>query len=100
MLAFNLLSWKKGWFSISATSAHVRTRFPKSDWLKGKLTVFASVIYMLYRIRWQIELVFKGCKCSLNPDEKMTTNNDNIIGALILSSIIASFALHIVFQEG
>lgn len=196
---FNLLSGKTEWFSISATSVHDRKRFPKIDWLKGKLiifdlgywdydlfdaidlacgfflsriksnavvtisevvqgidkhfvgeklscaqlkkrrgkmiefigkiggakdpscyrvigfwnvtekkyhwyvtnlTVFASVIYMLYRIRWQIELIFKGCKRSLNLDEKMTSNNDNIIEALVLSSIIASFALHIVFQEG
>jgi len=64
------------------------------------LTVSASAIYALYRIRWQIELIFKGCKRSLNLDEKMTSNNDNIIESLALSSIIASFAMHIVFKEG
>jgi len=196
---FNLLSGKTEWFSLSSTSVHDRKRFPKIDWLKGKLIIFdlgywdydlfhaidlargfflsrvktnavitisqvvqginkqlegeklscthlkkrrgkiiefigkiggghdpksyrvvgcwntiekkyhwyvtnltisATVIYTLYRIRWQIELIFKGCKRSLNLDEKMTSNNDNIIESLILSSIIASFAVHLVFKEG
>jgi len=30
----------------------------------------------------------------------MTSNNDNIIEALVLSSIISSFAIHLVFSEG
>jgi len=72
----------------------------KYHWYVTNLKVSASVIYTLYRIRWQIELIFKGCKRSLNLDEKMTSNNDNIIEALVLSSIIASFAMHLVFNEG
>lgn len=72
----------------------------KYHWYVTNLKISASVIYTLYRIRWQIELIFKGCKRSLNLDEKMTSTNDNIIEALVLSSIIASFALYLVFNEG
>jgi len=71
----------------------------KYHWYVTNLKVSAIVIYSLYRIRWQIELIFKGCKRSLNADEKITSNNDNIIESLALSSIIASFALHVVFKE-
>jgi len=72
----------------------------KYHWYVTNLEVSSSVIYTLYRIRWQIELIFKGCKRSLNTDEKMTSNNDNIIEVLVLSSIISSFAIHLVFSEG
>ncbi len=72
----------------------------KYHWYVTNLKVSSSVIDTLYRIRWQIELIFKGCKRSLNVDEKMTSNNDNIIEALVLSSIISSFAIHLVFSEG
>jgi len=64
------------------------------------LQVPAIAIYSLYRIRWQIELIFKGCKRSLNVDEKVTSNNDNIIESLVLSTLIASFAIQSVFHEG
>jgi len=69
-------------------------------WYVTNLQVPAVAIYSLYRIRWQIELIFKGCKRSLNVDEKVTSNNDNIIESLVLSTIIASFAIHSVFHEG
>ncbi len=72
----------------------------KYHWYVTNLQVPAVAIYSLYRIRWQIELIFKGCKRSLNVDEKVTSNNDNIIESLVLSTIIASFAIHIVFHEG
>lgn len=72
----------------------------KYHWYVTNLQVPAVTIYSLYRIRWQIELIFKGCKRSLNVDEKVTSNNDNIIESLILSTIIASFAMHAVFYEG
>ncbi len=71
----------------------------KYHWYVTNLEVSASAIYSLYRIRWQIELIFKGCKRSLNLDEKMTSNNSNIIESLILSSIIASVAMHIIYNE-
>jgi len=70
----------------------------KYHWYVTNLQVCSSAIYSLYRIRWQIELIFKGCKRSLNLDDKMTSNNDNIIESLILSSIIASFAMHVVYS--
>ena len=71
----------------------------KYHWYVTNLEVNSSAIYSLYRIRWQIELIFKGCKRSFNVDDKMTSNNDNIIESLILSSIIASFAMHVVYSE-
>jgi len=72
----------------------------KYHWYVTNLQVPAVAIYSLYRIRWQIELIFKGCKRSLNVDEKVTSNNDNIIESLVLSTLIASFAIHSVFHEG
>jgi len=71
----------------------------KYHWYVTNLEVCSSVIYSLYRIRWQIELIFKGCKSSLNLDGKMTSNNNTIIESLILSSMIASFAMHVVYSE-
>jgi hypothetical protein len=72
----------------------------KYHWYVTNLQVPAIAIYSLYRIRWQIELIFKGCKRSLNVDEKVTSNNDNIIESLLLSTLIASFAIQSVFHEG
>ena len=72
----------------------------KYHWYVTNLQVPAIAIYSLYRIRWQIELIFKGCKRSLNLDEKVTSNNDNIIESLVLSTLIASFAIQSVFHEG
>ena len=72
----------------------------KYHWYVTNLQVPAIAIYSLYRIRWQIELIFKGCKRSLNVDEKVTSNNDNIIESLVLSTLIASFAIQSVFHEG
>ena len=72
----------------------------KYHWYVTNLQVPAIAIYWLYRIRWQIELIFKGCKRSLNLDEKVTSNNDNIIESLVLSTLIASFAIQSVFHEG
>jgi len=48
-------------------------RKKKYHWYVTNLNVSSSVIYTLYRIRWQIELIFKGCQRSLNADKKMTT---------------------------
>jgi len=72
----------------------------KYHWYVTNLKVSAIVIYSLYKIRWQIELIFKGCKSSLNLDEKLTSNNANIIESLVLSSIIASFSMHLIFNLG
>jgi len=72
----------------------------KYHWYVTNLTVSSSVIYALYCIRWQIELIFKGSKRSFNLDDRVTSNNDNIIESLVLSSIIASFAMHVVLKIG
>lgn len=47
-------------------------------WYLTNLTAAAYLIYPLYRLRWQIELIFKACKNSLNANE-ITSANDNII---------------------
>ena len=57
-------------------------------WYITNLKVSANVIYPLYRLRWQIELIFKGCKRSLNA-ERLTSNQSNIIESLLLASIAA-----------
>jgi len=50
-------------------------------WYMTNLKVGAYIIYPLYRIRWQIELIFKGCKNSLNANQ-ITSNDKNIIEIL------------------
>lgn len=55
------------------------------------LTVAAELIYPLYRCRWQVEIVYKGCKSNLNLD-KIPTGNKNIVMNLILVSILAYIA--------
>ena len=57
-------------------------------WYLSNLLVAAAVIYPLYRLRWQIELIFKACKNSLNADA-ITSANKNIIETLLLASIAA-----------
>lgn len=68
-------------------------------WYITNLTVAAYLIYPLYRLRWQIELIFKACKNSLNADE-ITSANDNIIENLLLASIAAHLSAHTIFQIG
>ncbi len=43
-------------------------------WYITNLKVAAHLIYPLYRLRWQIELIFKACKQSLNVN-RLTSNN-------------------------
>ena len=43
-------------------------------------------MYPLYRLRWQIELIFKACKSSLNANQ-ITSGDENIIQSLLLASI-------------
>ena len=45
-------------------------------------------MYPLYRLRWQIELIFKACKNSLNANQ-ITSGEENIIDSLLLASIAA-----------
>ena len=58
----------------------------KYHWYLTNLVVVASIIYPLYRVRWQIELIFKACKSSLNANQIPSTN-ENIIESLLLASI-------------
>lgn len=57
-------------------------------WYLSNLVVSAKIIYPLYRLRWQIELIFKSCKNSLNANAINSTNS-NIIQTLLLASIAA-----------
>jgi len=57
-------------------------------WYLTNLLVSAELIYSLYRLRWQIELIFKACKDSLNADG-IPSSNQNIIASLLLGSIAA-----------
>ena len=68
-------------------------------WYITNLTVAAHLIYPLYRLRWQIELIFKACKNSLNADE-ITSCNDDIIENLLLASIVAHLSAHTIFRIG
>jgi len=53
------------------------------------LKVAAVLIYPLYRLRWQIELIFKASKTSLALKD-MPSSNANIIQSLVLLTIVAS----------
>lgn len=66
-------------------------------WYITNLTVMAQLIYPLYRLRWQIELIFKACKQSLNA-ECLTSNNSIIIENLLLSSLVAHLASHTILD--
>jgi hypothetical protein len=68
-------------------------------WYITNLTAAAYLIYPLYRLRWQIELIFKACKNSLNANQ-ITSCNANIIENLLLASIVAHLSTHTVFQIG
>lgn len=68
-------------------------------WYITNLNVAATVIYPLYRLRWQIELIFKGLKQSLNMD-RLTSNNPFIIKNLVLASLAAQLASHTLLSTG
>jgi IS4 transposase len=65
--------------------------------LLTNLTIAAHLIYPLYRLRWQIELIFKACKQSLKAN-RLTSNNSNIIENLLLASIAAQLASHTILD--
>lgn len=66
-------------------------------WYLTNLLAPAHLIYPLYRLRWQIELVFKACKQSFNA-ARITSNNSNIIESLLLASIVAQMASHTILH--
>jgi hypothetical protein len=57
-------------------------------WYVTNLAIAAQLIYPLYRIRWQLELVFKAAKSSLALADQPSAN-ENIIRSLILLSLIS-----------
>lgn len=67
-------------------------------WYATNLEVAAIVIYPLYRLRWQIELMFKGCKQSLNLDG-IASGNKNIIESLLLASLVAQFTSQTILRS-
>ena len=66
-------------------------------WYLTNLSVDAKLIYPLYRLRWQIELIFKACKNSLNLDA-IPSANPNIIQTLILASIAAHLSTGTIYE--
>jgi len=58
-------------------------------WYVTNLTVAATFIYPLYRLRWQVELHFKMAKSSLNLSD-ISSVDTNIVQSLILASIVVT----------
>lgn len=58
-------------------------------WYTTNLLVDAEVIYPLYRVRWQTELLFKKAKSSLRLKD-ITSTNPNIIQSMLLATIVAT----------
>jgi hypothetical protein len=68
-------------------------------WYITNLLAAAYLIYPLYRLRWEIELIFKACKNSLNANQ-ITSGDENIIHSLLLASIAAQLSTQSLFQLG
>jgi len=62
-------------------------------WYVTNLLVPAKLIYPLYRLRWQIELVFKAFKSCLRLAD-LPSANPAIIHVLIYSALIANMIVH------
>ncbi len=67
-------------------------------WYLTNLIIAAPLIYPLYRIRWQIELIFKACKNSLNANQ-ITSENKNIIESLLLASIASYLSTYTILDN-
>ncbi len=68
-------------------------------WYITNLFASAEAMYALYRIRWQIELIFKSSKQSLNLN-RLTSKNPAIIKNLILASIAACLISNTISRIG
>jgi hypothetical protein len=71
----------------------------KHHWYITNLVIAAHIIYPLYRLRWQIELIFKACKNSLNANQ-ITSCDKNIIESLLLASIAAHLSSYTILKIG
>ena len=68
-------------------------------WYITNLLAAAYLMYPLYRLRWQIELIFKACKSSLNANQ-IPSGDENIIESLLLASLAAHLSSHTLFTIG
>ena len=68
-------------------------------WYITNLTAAAYLMYPLYRLRWQIELIFKACKNSLNANQ-ITSNDTSIIQSLLLASLVAHLSTATILHGG
>lgn len=62
-------------------------------WYVTNLSAPAKLIYPLYRLRWQIELIFKSLKATFRLAD-FTTANTNIIHVLLFAALIATIITH------
>ena len=66
-------------------------------WYLTNLSIAAVIIYSLYRLRWQIELIFKACKNSLNANA-IPSADRNIIESLLLASLAAHLSSQSLYE--
>jgi putative transposase len=62
-------------------------------WYVTNLAAPAKLIYPLYRLRWQIELIFKSLKATFRLAD-FSTANPNIIHVLLFAALIATIVAH------
>lgn len=62
-------------------------------WYVTNLLAPAKLIYPLYRLRWQIELIFKSLKATFRLAD-FSTANSNIIHVLLFAALIATIIAH------
>ena len=85
-----------GEFKISKSGALFQCRLigfwntedSQYHWYTTNLEVSSNVIYLCYRLRWQLELLWKSWKTYLHLDE-INTSNKNIILSVILIGMCA-----------
>jgi len=68
-------------------------------WYITNLVIAAYLIYPLYCLRWQIELLFKACKNSLNANQ-ITSADAMIIQNLLLAALAAHLSTYTILHIG